>query len=333
MFEFKDLPPNRVTDILDRAFHMKNSFFDAGHGCVLPQAYREISQQVKNLKIRSDDVFLCSYPRTGSTWLQEILWLLGNDLDFKKAESIVQQVRNPTLELSSLYFGDEELAEWMTKLMKGNSIDFVDQMKGRRFIKSHLPWHMLPDQLTSNSDVKIVYTMRNPKDQAVSYYHYLLLAHKIDCSFDEFIEVFLANKMVYGSSAQHMLEYYKRRNQPNILLVKYEDMKRDLPSVIRQCAEHLEVNRTITSDDIDKLCDHVKFEKMEKNMSVNLETIVFHDELAKESINQEMYNKVKFIRKGQIGDWQNHFSPETNEKFDKWIEENLDSTGMTFDYV
>lgn len=107
MVEFKDLPQSQATEILDRAFHIKNNFFDAGHGCILPQRYRDISEQVKNFKVRSDDVFLCSFPRTGSTWLQEILWLLGNDLDFEKARSIIQQVRNPTLELSCL-FSDEE---------------------------------------------------------------------------------------------------------------------------------------------------------------------------------------------------------------------------------
>lgn len=217
--------------------------------------------------------------------------------------------------------------------LNGNSVDFVDRMEGRRFIKTHLPWHLLPEQLKSNSDIKIVYTMRNPKDQVVSYFHYCLLAHKMNCSFDEFLEVFLANKMVYGSSPRHMLEFYKRRNQSNVLVVKYEDMKSDLPSVIQQCADHLEINRTLTTDDIDNLCDYVKFEKMEKNSSVNLETIVFKDPVEREQIDDNLYNKVKFIRKGQVGDWQNYFSPETNEKFDKWIAENLDITGMTFEYV
>lgn len=211
----------------------------------------------------------------------------------------------------------------------GNSVDFIEKMDGRRFIKTHLPWHLLPEQLKSNPDIKIVCTMRNPKDQVVSYYHYLLLAHQLNCSFDEFIEVFLANKMVYGSTPQHMLEFYKRRNQPNILLVKYEDMKRDLPSIIRQCADHIGINRTLTTDDIDKLCEYVKFERMEKNSSVNCEQIPF----IRDKIDDKMYNKVKFIRKGQVGDWQNYFSAETNEKFDIWIEENFKGTGMTFEYV
>jgi len=105
MVVFQDLPQNRLTDILDKAFSVKNSFFDAGNGCILPQKYRDISEKVKNLKIRDDDVFLCSFPRTGSTWMQEILWLLGNDLDFEKAESTIQQVHNynnNNLETSSI---------------------------------------------------------------------------------------------------------------------------------------------------------------------------------------------------------------------------------------
>ena len=36
----------------------------------------------------------------------------------------------------------------------------------------------------------------------------------------------------------------------------------------------------------------------------------------------------KFIRKGIIGDWQNHFTPEMNAEWDAWIEENLKGTGL-----
>lgn len=113
MLEFKELSASRVTEILDRAFHIKNNFFDAGNGCVMPQRYREISDKVKNFNVRSDDVFLCSYPRTGSTWLQEILWLLGNDLDYEKARSIVQLVRSPTFELTCLFSDNKETADFL----------------------------------------------------------------------------------------------------------------------------------------------------------------------------------------------------------------------------
>lgn len=217
--------------------------------------------------------------------------------------------------------------------MKRNSVDYVDQMEDRRFVKTHIPWHLLPESLKTNKNVKIVYTMRNPKDLAISLYHYCLLAHRINCSFEEYLEVFLENNWIYGSVSKHMIEFYKRRNDSNVLIVKYEDMKQDLPSVIRKCADHLQISRTITSDDIDKICEHVKFEKMEKNASVNLESIIFKDPMLRENVDMSTYSKMKFIRKGQVGDWQNYLSPEMNDKFDKWIAENFDGTEMTFEYV
>lgn len=112
MVEFKDLPPSPKMAILEQTF--KSNLFDAGNGCVLMESFREITEQVQNFKVRSDDVFLCSFPRTGSTWLQEILWLLGNDLDFETAQTSVQQLRCSLLELSGLYPEENHPAgEWV----------------------------------------------------------------------------------------------------------------------------------------------------------------------------------------------------------------------------
>lgn len=231
--------------------------------------------------------------------------------------------------LSSLIMDENYYRQYLN----GNSVDYVDEMEGRRFIKSHMPWHLLPDALKSNKNAKIVYTMRNPKDLAISFYHYCVLAHRVNCSLEEFLEVFLENNWPYGNVSKHMIEFYKRRNEPNVLVIKYEDMKKDLPSVIRKCAEHLDIKRTITDDDINKICEYVKFEKMEKNSSVNLESVIFKDPMMRENVDMNVYNKVKFIRKGQIGDWRNFLTPEMNGKFDKWIADNFDGTDMSFEYV
>ena len=41
----------------------------------------------------------------------------------------------------------------------------------------------------------------------------------------------------------------------------------------------------------------------------------------------------QFIRKGIIGDWKNHFTPELNRQWDSWIAEQLGDSGyeMVFD--
>lgn len=158
------------------------------------------------------------------------------------------------------------------------------------------------------------------------------LVHQLKCTLEEFCELFLNDLLPIGPAAEHMLEFWNRRNQDNILFLKYEDMKRDLPSVIRKCADFLQIDR-ITEKDIDKMCDHLKFDKMQKNPAVNLEPILFKDQ--KTEINETMaamYEKVKFIRKGQIGDWKNSISEETSRKFDEWAARKFKGSGLEFDY-
>ena len=48
----------------------------------------------------------------------------------------------------------------------------IDKRKNQqRFIKTHLPFHLLPDQI-SEKNVKIIYIHRDPKDMMVSYYFF-----------------------------------------------------------------------------------------------------------------------------------------------------------------
>lgn len=100
-------------------------------------------------------------------------------------------------------------------------------------------------------------------------------------------------------------------------------MKHDLVATVKKCAAFMEVN-DLTEEDIIKLCDHLNFEKMQKNPAVNLEPLLhFNDNKTKPDM--------KFIRKGQIGDWKNFMSPEISAKFDEWIELNSKDTGLSFD--
>ena len=71
----------------------------------------------------------------------------------------------------------------------------VKMMPSPRFMKSHLPVHLLPaDILTKKA--KIVYVARNPKDVAVSFFHmhrWQAMLPKYE-SWDKYIEDFIAGK-------------------------------------------------------------------------------------------------------------------------------------------
>lgn len=90
---------NEDLEIVDKAFGCKRGLIEFNPGqCLLPPYHERIAQQIADAPVREDDVWLISYPRTGSTWCQEMIWLLSNDLDFDAARNTLQQIRAPLIE-------------------------------------------------------------------------------------------------------------------------------------------------------------------------------------------------------------------------------------------
>lgn len=109
-------------------------------------------------------------------------------------------------------------------------------------------------------------------------------------------------------------------------------MKRDLPAVVRRCANFLKVDYQINDEDMKRICEHLKFDKMQSNPAVNLEPILGQLEAGVEKDGIQIKEESKFIRKGQIGDWKNYISAEMSERFDEWIVKNSRGSGLSFDY-
>jgi len=114
----------------------------------------------------------------------------------------------------------------------GNSVEQVENMPSPRFIKTHLPVPLLPEQL-DNVKPKIVYVTRNPKDMCVSYYHYCKLIHGLHGSFEEFCDLFIQGKTPIGPIWDHILGFWEQKNEPNVLFIKYEDMKKVRSRVVQ----------------------------------------------------------------------------------------------------
>ena len=66
--------------------------------CCLSLRYKEWAEKIKNFEVFDDDVWLVTYPKSGTTWSQEMLYLLKNDLDYEKAAKSVLNERFPFLE-------------------------------------------------------------------------------------------------------------------------------------------------------------------------------------------------------------------------------------------
>merc|ERR1711936_1485970 len=128
-------------------------------GLVMPRLFAlQLAERIYNFSLREEDIFILSYPKTGTTWTIELVWTLINDVNIEETK-VPQMIRSPFLESHCVVLDD--------------SIEHANKMTGRRVIKSHLPFELLPPKLLETC--KVIYVCRNPKDTAVSYYHHSML--------------------------------------------------------------------------------------------------------------------------------------------------------------
>jgi len=196
---------------------------------------------------------------------------------------------------------------------------FVDGLPSPRFIKSHLPFPNLPPNLLD--ECKAVYVARNPKDVVISWYHHHLLDPIMTTTLNihEFIEYFMQDEVLYSPYWVNVIDAWNKRHNPNLLFIFYEDLKMDLPNQLKKVATFL--GKKLTEDQIEALVLHLDFDKFKANPSVNYTELQDSSYFKKEG---------HFIRKGQIGDWKNHFTDELNSRFDQWIKDKTKDTDLKF---
>ena len=179
--------------------------------------------------------------------------------------------------------------------------------------------------------LQVIYVARNPKDVCVSYFNHLQMfkERRPDMSMDEFAKLFIDGEVSLLPFFPHVLEAWKERNNPNLLFLFFEDMKRDLRGAIEQVAEFL--GKRLTGAQLDGLESHLHFSSMKRNPWVNKNMTYAYSAMTAEQLAAENAdNKLEFMRKGETGDWKNHFSQETSDEMDAWIERQLTDTDLKF---
>ncbi|ENN80411.1 hypothetical protein D910_06340 [Dendroctonus ponderosae] len=252
-----------------------------------------------------------------------MVWLILNDLDYKAAEQNLLK-RSPQLEASALvrYPWLNLMWTWIPQPIT-DSLKYVKNQKSPVCIKTHLPWNLLPKEIQKKiKKPKIIYISRNPKDTCISYYHFSRLIKEFDGSLEEFCNKFLAGNVNFAPFWNHVLPFWKRRNDSNILFLKFEELKQDLPGAIRKTATFL--GKDVSADQVDQLAKHLSFESMKINPAVNYDWLVKLSNLYKPDESNA------FMRQGKVGGFKDALTPEMIIKFDEWTEECIKGTGLTY---
>ncbi|GAB1861332.1 Sulfotransferase 1C4 [Camponotus japonicus] len=281
----------------------------------LSYKFVERGDEVLNFKTRPDDTWIITYPRSGTTLTQELIWLVANDMNFDEAYRRPLTERVPFIDIS-LIREDELLAssspneQKMTKY----SVEFVQNQPSPRFVKSHFPLDLWPTVV--NNDCKIIYVARNPKDVVVSWYNLLRDLNQYQGNFEQMCNDFINNHTMWAPYWEHVKSAWAIRHKPNILFLFYEDLTKNLSENIKKVATFY--GKTYNNEQIAKLTEHLNIENFRKNSMVN---------------QLEQAGRIKpelFIRQGKTGNWKEIFTPELEKKFNEWIVDNLKDTDLVF---
>ena len=266
-----------------------------------------IESMKDTVKLRSDDIWIVTYPKCGTTWTQQVVRLIingGKDNGLTLSEAV------PWVEC----FAN------IPSIGKNYHID-IDKMASPRAFKSHFPYELMPCGLPSTTPGRYIYVVQNPRDVAVSFYHHErgFLIYPI-CEWDDFFERFLKGDVDFGDYFDHVLSWWIHKDDDNVLFLKYEDMKKNLPSTVATIAKF--IGQDISKELIEEITERATFENMKKDSLANFDWM--------SKIRRP--NESDFMRKGVVGDWKNYFTPEQIARLDAVYEKKLKHTGINLEF-
>jgi hypothetical protein len=152
---------------------------------------------------RPDDIFVVSYPKSGTTWVQMILY---------------QLTTNGAMTMRHIDDVSPHYEETVVNL---------EDLKSPRIIKTHVNYKRLPGGAGS-----YIYVVRDGLDVAVSYHYQLLPRWRGE--FGKYFREFMRGRIPYGSWFEHVSDFVKNERSLNMLIIKYEDLQSNLEETIRK---------------------------------------------------------------------------------------------------
>ncbi|KAI8500227.1 sulfotransferase 1 [Branchiostoma belcheri] len=267
-----------------------------------PAVTREILEAMKTFQTRDDDIVIVSFPKTGTNWTLEIVTQILQATGRSPAKS-----------------DDHIIGKLEFKYPEDPHPSYVllEDAPSPRVILTHLkPGTAPPGIANPRGKEKILVVMRNPKDTAVSHYHFILKRRNLDATqlpWPKYCQDALAGKESHGSFFDHVLAWWEKRDDPHFMFLKYEDMKKDIASEVKRIATFLEAD--LDAATIAGIAEKCTFEGMKATLD-----------------NSRYEDRRVMARKGVVGDWKTHFTDEQNQAFDALYNEKLKGTGLDFEF-
>lgn len=224
--------------------------------------------------------------KSGSTWLYNIVQNI-RPFEWPEARYISQSnSKHPTIK-------ETRLGEFLAQA------DYADRDV---ISKNHYGKQSHRDQLLGSECTRILDMSRDTRDVIVSSYY-------DECRRNGFTGTFA---QYYWQNGRLQVDKLRRYHEvwsvdhPQILITSYESLKADFAAEVRRIGAFLDVELGV--DDIERIHNATNLDSLRENYK-----------------DDPQYNTSEnpFFRKGQVGDWQNHFDARISADYEK-----ISSQGM-----
>ncbi|HET8697657.1 MAG TPA: sulfotransferase domain-containing protein [Gammaproteobacteria bacterium] len=263
-------------------------------------------------KPTASDVFVSTFAKSGTNWMMQI----AHQIAFRGAGD---------------YAHIHDVVSWPDMSRRRGrlmSVPLDDQRVQSasptrlRVIKTHLAARYLP----YDESARYLVVVRDPKEILVSSYHFTRgVAGPLMPPPDVWLELFLTRRfpLNFGSTwAEHTAGYWALKDRPNVLVLLFQDMKRDLPGAVQQVADVLGVR--LTNAELRSVIEQSTFSYMSgiehKFTPIPKGALPWGEGL-------------KMMRRGQSGSSSELLTPEQQERIDAHFEEELGRLGSDFPYA
>ncbi len=199
---------------------------------------------------RPEDVFVVAQMKCGTTWMQHLVFQVltrGNgDL---VADGIPLNAVSPWLE--------------SFRTVDIDHAPLIGHLPRARVIKTHLPASLCP----FSTRAKYIYVVRHPVSCFASCADFIRNNLRgFSLALDELEEWYRSNELMWWNTwAAHVSGWWHRaESESNTLLIRFEDMKRDLATAARQVARLLDVP-ALTDRELSDVVHKCSFEYMRQN--------------------------------------------------------------------
>ncbi len=251
------------------------------------------------------DVFAAAYFKAGTNWLMHMCYQVieHGEGEFDHIQDVM-----PWPDAAQPRF-------WM------NLFDSTayQSRSGHRVIKTHLPANKVP----VSDQARYIAVTRDPKDCAASgYYFFRTLFFGPAAPPPSLWLTHMASKeAAFGRWDAFTDSWFRLRNKPNVLFLRFESIKKDPLAAVRQIAAFLDVK--LSDEALDKVVKKTSFSAMK---AINHRFF---------PVSQSMWTSSSgsIIRKGQSGDGVELFDAKHLREFDHDMAAGLKRIGSEFPYA